>query len=522
MLGTELAVLNILAKLFLNKNPNNEVNTDGETFIVVKSDYREKRGENTMYKVIRIDENTVYIGNPADNSLKRVAIEKSYEGVKLGDFVEFFSDGYTLLIMKLEKNVESPALVNIEGIPDLGLKNLDFSNVIPALKKFIERVFLNFKYQKTYIGLGLFLGVISTVVLAVAMLLNKELTTFLQPSLGEYSGYLMDQSFSFSPLLILANSMLATITFQFSDIWGVSENISNAATIAKPLFLLSVVSIAAGMYALKRYIVSKSEEIELFNLLADLISVGLLGQVVLAVILALSSQTVSEFVVIKVDVTPMLYNGTFLVILIALLIVASPSMVKKSEGIYFVILSIFRQKVILYSVVGVLGSLMIFIFTPWKSFILLGNYASMLMALSFGARGSLNLNGQVQSMVDYIPNFMPVLIFIMIANILIMIIDLDDIYSHFQNIKKYVFSIIYGLSTFMIVLLLANLATITMNVSLNGISNSMRIGVDFDSFIMGIVITCGFSAARLSISQKNSIISGLKKKYRSLLTYIRF
>ncbi|MBM7642388.1 hypothetical protein [Streptococcus loxodontisalivarius] len=100
-----------------------------------------------MYRILTIDGDVVYLGQ-AEGGLKRVSLEQFTFVPKLGDQVDIFSDGETVLVVKASASadLDGDKLVKsslLQGILDLFLETLSIhNNHLGNLKKIFSQLLI--------------------------------------------------------------------------------------------------------------------------------------------------------------------------------------------------------------------------------------------------------------------------------------------------------------------------------------------------------------------------------------------
>ena len=150
-----------------------------------------------MYKVIKVDENLVLVGNVETKSIIRVKKENAYENIQLNDEVEVFSDGDENYVAKIHTNivkvkeeekvkprpvVEVPAVVKPkkpvliedeeEGAVLVNMKEIEIA-------KYFNSAIQIIKEKKLFINALIFVGISLVLAMILGVILKDQLITLI-------------------------------------------------------------------------------------------------------------------------------------------------------------------------------------------------------------------------------------------------------------------------------------------------------------------------------------------------------
>lgn len=459
-----------------------------------------------MYKIIRIDQEKIILGNTEDNSLKKMPLESGYEGAQVGDFVEIFSDESSTYIVKREVSSKPAFTISSES---LKLDSVDVSGVIPSVMKFIEKIIDYSKEKQTYIYTAIYIGVLVTIVFITTVLLNEQIATALSNAL---EASFLNETFSISPLIVLGNALLGGIVITMNDggFLGGTE-ISMTFTISLAILLFSLTTISLSLYAVKRFILAQNPTISSLEITTRLVGIAIIGQMILGLFLAFYTQAMSEFISLKLNVIPLLFKGGLMVTLLAIMIGIGREANNKENNL--TILTVFKQKLILFFTIGLIGALYSFMQTTWDSLMLAGNYSAWFIAQSFGVDITMSSSENSTKLIDSIPNFTPMLVIMAILILLVTIIDLDDIKQRFKDLSVLTFSLLYSAGLIVLIGFINWFANASMSGSIFGVQQSMSMGINVFALIIPYIVFVLASFLRLNFHDQLTFLDSVKEKY---------
>lgn len=503
-----------------------------------------------MHKIVKITESMVIVGNTEDKTFIKVPLENAYEGITVDELVDLFQDGEEYYITKAVKShstqtesngPKEPGSIDFKAIAKKGKDLLSSvksklasnqtntetsessseasENASPIkfdsswFSKQATNLFSGFirdiKNINTWLGAGVFLGVLLVISFIISAILSKAIVDSVQPYISGFLDYIDMSAFSINPIFILGEILFAGFKMTTVEVFGYSIT----AVVEMPLVIMSLLSISLGIVAVKMFFKSRIKNLSINGLLGKVVSSVVVGIFVFALVSLLFKQNLTG-VKLEINIVPMLIKGLFVSILLSITLVYGLNVLGKDQ--FKQLTSYILRHYYVLLVISFVIALLITLKDGFNfAIILLGNYMLWITFALFG--------GQVNNVISGVSNqnFLEAVIkgssiWILIVGVLlafILLIDLDDLKPVFPKLPNWNIALIFSGVFTVLVTLIAMLASLSFGFVGTG---SFTIALSLISSFYMFVILFAIGFVRLEYLNQMPWVKQVKQVYHSI------
>lgn len=482
-----------------------------------------------MYKVIKVDENLVLVGNVETKSIIRVKKENAYENIQLNDEVEVFSDGDENYVVKIQTNivkvkeeekvkprlvVEVPAVVKPKK-PDL-IEDEEEGAVLVNMKeveiaKYFNSAIQIIKEKKLFINALIFVGTSLVLAMILGVILKDQLITLISEASEFYIIDYIPEDF-INPFVLAFVLLLSGIkvVINSTDMFFSLEMSLNANT----PFLLSAVSIfGIAFFVTKSYIAKQATKFELsIHLFLSLV----LGWAILGILSFFVNLNMNEAVNISVFTMDFIWRmGVVLLVLFGFFGIDFKQYESYSPWVNLV--SFFFKKLRITMLLGIILTFIISIFIAADKMMLLtiGNFMFWFPLVFLGGKvqllGSFGMDNTDLLGSNHIGVILYVVFFII--TIFIWFVDVDNLKKYMKNKSNTLIAASFGVLSGVSIFIISKVADFNLNINLFD-QASISAKTHINSLLIVTAVITGLTFIRLELGKKYPILNTIKMIYK--------